>query len=334
MKNKYRVLLLDDTREVLELLQATLEQDIQVESFLVKVEVVTLHVTLEALPGGTDYQITAETLKNLGDLCGEGFDFIFSDFSFIGDSHRNEELRATLLREKRGVEQNDIRGFVLHLKDIQSKFERMRDNDELQYEIRELINRNFIHHSGRILIYTNSPAPFNNYFDTRQMPIRKNEVRGVFKDARSVEFFMMHDEFSITPELEHALGDSTRRKTYFSALLSKRIESLIKEAVLKDMVSAQSKLRFRNTKKAFQRLTAIGIGFGALVALFGEVIYHLLHKVSHLTTERLHLNFDSGRSILINILILAFVVLLSWLIFPAIGVKIAKKTEQEVDNLL
>jgi hypothetical protein len=337
MKRKFRVLLLDDNREVLDLLKATLDQTVEVEGLSIRIEVESLHLVLEQQAAGHGYKFTEATILNLGELCDQKFDYIFSDFTFIGDSTRNEQLRSDLIRENRGVEKKDLDGFILQLKDIKDQFDNMCragqfNTDEL-IPLRDHIKSRFIDHEGSVLIYTNSPKPFENYFDTTQMPIRRNEVQNVFSKATIEPFILMHNEFSITPELEALFADPNKRKQYYSSLLSKRIESLLHHAALKHMVTAQGKLRFTNTKKAFQVLTAYGIGFGALVALAGEVIYHFLERTLSLTNKKFNLITEIEESILFNLGILVLVVVLSWFIFPRFGLRIAKKTEAEIEEL-
>lgn len=332
MKTKFRVLLIDDTKEVLDYLQAILEQDISVSGLSIKIQVETLLVELEpSVTVVNAYQINEQTIMNLGINCSDKFDYIFSDFGFIGDRTRAEALRQHLLNgQSRGVIEADIKGLLLQLRDIKTKYDDMCTRNVINNVMQNSINANFLKHEGSILVYTNSPKPFDNYFDNNEMPIRMNEVKNTFKDSDKVDFILMHNEFSITPELENLFSVDVRKK-FYSQLLSKRINSLMQYVALEHMVASQDKLRIRKTDKAFKVLTAWAIGFGAAVAVFGEVLFHFAHETLSLAMEKLNLEFDTN--LWLNLGVTILLILLSWKLFSKMGLKFSEKTEQEVEKL-
>lgn len=331
MKTKFRVLLIDDTKEVLDHLEAILEQDVVEAGITRKIDVEALHVTLEKPVGKTAYEVSAQTIQNLGILAKEPFDYIFSDFGFIGNRTDSENLRNTLLAANRGVTEADIKGNVLQIRDIKTKFDALSSAGALTNILINTITENFINHKGKILIYTNSPKPFDNYFDPASRPVRTNEVKNSFKQAQHVDFILMHNEFGITPEIE-ALFTPDARKKFYALLLSNRINALLQEAALRNMVTSQSKLRVKNVKKAFTKLTAYGIGFGALVALFGEVLYHFIAEALH--TGMLKWNVIPDFEFWVDIGFILLFIVLSCLLFPYLGIRVARITENEIEELI
>jgi hypothetical protein len=279
MKKEFRILLIDDNKEVLDNLQAIIQRPITVENStqsivtaLITVE--TLHVVLEQLVGGTEYQVTDSTIEKLAEICNKKFDFIFSDFAFIGDISKNESLRNKLLAERRGVREDDLNGWFLQLKDIKKKVDNLILTEPVKYKH---INENFLMHSNIVHIYTFSPDPFSNYFDSYEMPKRKNEAQRVFSNAK-IEFILMHDEFSIKSNIEELFSNYSERKRYYSLLLSKRLTSLIETVILKYMVIKQRSFLFESTRKGQGQLIKLGLGLGAFSAVFGEMLFHFLEE--------------------------------------------------------
>lgn len=331
MKSKFRVLLIDDTKEVLDHLQSILRQDINVGNLSIKINVETLHVTLEQIAGGADYQITEQTIKDLGIISGEKFDYIFSDFGFVGNRTRGEELRQNLLDKGLGVEESDIKGLVLQLRDIKKRYDEMCLRNALSNETQNRINENFINHKGSILVYTNSPKPFDNYFNSNQKPVRINEVKYVFQQSKKVDFILMHDEFSINHEIESLFPTVDARKKFYSQLLSKRINSLMQYVALEHIIMSQDKLRISKTDQAFKTLTAWAIGFGAAVAVFGEVLFHFAHTTIALAMKKLGIEYNLN--LWLNLGMTLLLIFTAWKLFSKMGVKFAEKTEQEVDKV-
>jgi hypothetical protein len=333
MKNKFKVLLIDDNKDVLDRVKGTVQKDIKAGKLMIRVEVETLHVRLRKISETEIYRVDEDTVKRLAQASTEKFDYIFSDFGYVGNKDLAEDLRKRLLTANKGVTKEDIQGNILQLIDIKKSFEEFSSDNRINGFQASLIISNFLNHEGDVLVYTNSPKPFDNYFDRVEIKIRENEVKEVFSKAGQIKFILMHDEFAIKPEIEALFTNPDERKKYFSLLLSTFIDQLMQFAALSHMVISQEKLRLKNTKKAFQRLTKFGIGLGAVVALFGEVIFHFMHKVISLILEKLDLQ-ELDKNIVFNSSIVVFLIICCLILFPYWGIKIAKATEDEVDNLI
>ncbi|HEY6807103.1 MAG TPA: hypothetical protein VI306_26230 [Pyrinomonadaceae bacterium] len=332
MKNNlFRVLLLDDNSEVLKLLKNSIQPD-ALSMYSVTIDVSVIHVVLEKLPGGEQYEVAPSTLHALAEVCTESFDYIFSDFSFIGDDTQNEKLREKLLDENRRVRPEDIQKFVLHLNSIKKKFAEMKDT--LSQIQTENISDNFFDHKGEVLVYTNSPEPFDSYFIGNELRTRRNEIIDVFKAAHIENIFLMHYEFGITPDFERLFHNSTDRKTHHSLVLSKKIESLILFSAMKQIVADRGKWKNLNTIHGFKKLTAIGVGFGALIALLGEVMWHCSGTILRLAAQRLEWTNIFELNILINILLLIICAFVAWMAIPRLAAKVAMRTDEELGELV
>lgn len=329
MRTKFRILLIDDNKEVLDRLKSIVQRDVQAGDFSIKIEVETLHVVLEQADAN-NYKVTDDTIKSLSYCCNEKFDYIFSDFGFIGSIEKSNQLRTKLLEtEKRGVIKSDFKGNVLQLSDIKTAFEQSK----LPEVAINKISSNFFRHTGKILIYTNSPEPYKNYFESTEIAIRRNEVKDVFNEVvDDVHFILMHEEFGINPEMEKALSNDDAKKKYFAIWLSNYIDHEMQFVALQHMVVSQGKLRFKNVEKAFQYLTAIAVGIGAVTAMFGEAIFHFFKEAFAALFTYLNWHFNEtpigGFALPILLTILAM-----WLL-PKYGVYVAKKTEDKINKLL
>lgn len=328
MRKKFRVLLIDDNAEVLNRLKAIVQRDVKAGNESIKIEVSTLHVRLTT-DDGELYKVSEETIRSLGICCEAEFDYIFSDFGYVGDFDKSNALTEELIRTRRIVTKKDFQGNVLQLLDIKSTFLHMQ-LPELE---RARIENYFFHHRGKILIYTNSPYPYDSYFISTEIPIRINEVKDVFPELSEDPYFiLMHEEFPTTPEILEAFkGKDAEKKEYFSVLLSNYIDHAMQFVALQYMVSQQGKLKFVNVEKAFKFLTKIAIGLGAVTALFGEVIYHFFEDaITTLFTPKLHFDEDIVGRFTIAILI----TLIAMFAISKYGRYVAEKTEERMRELL
>lgn len=284
MKRTFRVLLIDDAEQVLERVAREIPRDVVVEgtALTIRIEVEPLHVELEKSAAG-EYSISMSTIQALAKICHAPFDFIFADFAFVADRERNTSLRNTLLSEGKQVETSDIAGWVLALRDIKKRFdhetsEGTKATEDLATNDMISIHDNFLHHKGRVQVYTNSPPPFSNYFDGYALTERENEIKSVFPGATVGPLIRLHVEFGISAEIDQALKGTRPEQDFYTLLLSRHLEWLIRRAALHHMVRAQDKLRVRNTLKAFTKLTLFSVVLGTVVAVFGEVDYHFFKE--------------------------------------------------------
>src|SRR5438876_1199558 len=102
------VLLIDDNKETILNLKANLEQDVTVDGLSTKIEVTAVHIQVEQTPECGCYRIKEDTIRELAEACDHKFHYIFSDFAFIGDRTKNDELRNKLLSENREVRESDL----------------------------------------------------------------------------------------------------------------------------------------------------------------------------------------------------------------------------------
>lgn len=328
-----RVLLIDDTNETLLNLKAHIEQEVKVDPLTTRIEIVPVHIQLEVTPECACYRVKAATITELARACSHKFDYIFSDFAFIGDRAKNEELRKQLLKENREVEQSDLAaGTVLQCSDIKQMVDWMQRERQLDCDLINNIQANFLGHTGPIVVYTNSAKPFATYFDNHSIRRRKSEIRLVFPNATDIEFILMHDEFSITPEIMDLFPEPGKMKSYYSKLLSRKIESELQTIALKGMVKSQHNLRFRKTKRAFQFLTILSIALGAFVAACGEMLFHFLHDTIVMTGHSMHFEFDSSAKA--HIVAFVGLAVLIIVIPPISAVFITKIGEKRLDDLL
>jgi hypothetical protein len=295
---------------------------------------------MEKVHGEERYRISEDTINRIAKVCTKPFDYILTDFAFIGDGSKNEALRNELVDEARDLKSEDFsRGTILQAHDVKIRFEELAVTRPLDSSTRRQFEANFLKHSGPITIYTNSPPPFAGHFNHTVLHLRKYEIQQVFPNAGPIAFLLMHEEFSTSSVALTSLT-AERMKSYYSLWLSKRIADEIKIITLEKMVRLQHKLRVTDTRKAFRSLTASGIGLGASVALMGEVIFHLLRETLAICLQDLRFTFHPPHiptvdsRLITSLFALLGALVLSLLLFPEWGVRITKKLEGDADRLL
>jgi len=337
MKPAFRVLLIDDDEAVLRALQSHLDRTITVDDTSRRIEVAILRIAYDQ-PGGK-WTIGADTVHDLARLCVRPFDYIFADFAYVADPKANSELRDRLLKEQRGVEESDLADFVLTIKDLRARYEDLRR--DFGYEVQRAIEENFIGHKGHVQIYTLSPRPFDNYFDSQAMPVRRAEIASVFADATQFDpFILMHEDYCITPEIDAAFKDLQDQRSFVTALLSRRLDTLMHIAALEDIVRAQSRLRFDVTSRAFARLANEALAFGAVVALFGEAVYHFfVHSVELAYDQyrgwpKTFLAESFSKSAMLNLVFALTSAFLALFVFRRWGIRLARVLEKMPKELI
>jgi len=329
------ILVLDDNEQVLQHFKANLESSISVDGMTIDIKVATVQIKLVSLVAN-DYQISDETIRAIADACRGPLNYIVTDFAFVGDTQKNEALTSKLEAEARGVEATDLSsGSVYQMEAIRKRYEEMLSAKELTYQQRRRFRKFFLHHHGPIKVYTNSPEPFACHFAPTRLAERRLEYRHIFSKSKAIDFILMHELFYITPSLRKQFDGGF--KSYYSKLLGQRLKEEIHVLALENMVKAQHKLRFLETRKAYRKLTAAGIGFGAVVALVGEVAYHSLDGFREHFLRALSVRcFDSpmAREMGMELGLLLVCGIVCYYVFPRWGVKIASQIERESDQLL
>ena len=332
-EQKLFILLLDDTKEVLDNLKANVQHFVDMGELNTFIEVTTVHIQTEKNETDSSYKIKNETIIDIANICSKKFDYIISDFAFIGDKEENEKLRLQLIDQNREVCKSDLKaGTVLQCCDIKSNFEVMKNSFIINKKLINNFEQNFLGHKGDIIIYTYSPSPFSKYFKSTQKIIRINEIQEVFEESASQpRFILMHDEFEIPSIIINTLKPHNNDlKTYLSTLLSNRLGNELHILALMRMAYFQHKLRFKNTRWAFHKITSLGVGIGTGVALIGETTYLLIENLIHLVLkpEFEFMELFLYLSAIILLLIISFSVI-AW-----IGVTFAKLTEKWVADLV
>jgi hypothetical protein len=337
MKPAFRVLLIDDDEAVLRALQSHLERTISVDDTSRRIEVAILRVAYDQPMG--KWTVGADTVHDLAKLCVRPFDYIFADFAYVADSSANSALRDRLLKEQRGVTDADLMDFVLTIKDLKARYEELRP--AFGYEVQRAIEENFIRHKGHVQIYTLSPRPFDNYFNDQAMPARRAEIASVFTEATKFDpFILMHEDYCITPEIDAAFKDSQDQQRFVTALLSRRLDTLMHIVALEDIVRAQGRLRFDVTSKAFARLANEALAFGAVVALFGEAVYHFFVHAVELGYDdykgwpKTLLAASFSKSAILNLVFALACAFLALFVFRRWGIRLAKALEKMPKQLV
>jgi hypothetical protein len=337
MRQTFRILLIDDDEAVLKALQSHLQHSISIDDTSRRIEVAILRVAFDQTNG--KWSIGADTILELGKLCKTPFDYIFSDYAFVADRAANLALRERLLSEKRDVTTADIQDFVLTIQNIKTRFQEIQNG--LGWEVQRDIDENFLRHAGHVQIYTLSPKPFENYFYGQAMSERRAIVESVFEHTAHIDpFILMHDDFCITPDVETAFQDLQDQRRFVTALLSRRLDSLMHIAALEDIVHSQSKLRFDLAARAFGHLTNEALAFGAVVALFGEVVYHFFARTIEMTYDhyagawlRERIGASFGENVLPNLLVALLAFALAVIVFRRWGIRLARAVERTATDL-
>lgn len=357
--NCYRILIIDDSERLLELVKWRMQRDskIQVDGYEVSIDLETVNVQFDE-----DKNINKDTIEQLGRVCGAPFEYIFTDYGYIHDKSANEEIikrykegKINFKILKKGTKDPHdkeseigpeyLKKGVKVLADLKHYFENLRDNNKLNWQQVRYINKNFINHKGKTILYTNSPEPFNVLFEGREEDKRIEEVSEVFKKSKSIQLIKMHDEFGITHNILEGV-DESERDNHFSSLLASKMDFMLKTAAYRFLVSSQSKLRFDNTKKAFRKLSRIGLIFGVIISFLSATTYSLLVKLynyvtyedktileSFLDFVKFHLENRSNISAS-DIWQPAVIILLFISLMVLATAQLAKRTEKELGSLI
>jgi hypothetical protein len=201
---KLRILLLDDNNDVLHTLKSIIaNDDVRADELITEIEAVTVHIQLDNI-ANIDYIIKPETILEIARYCYNKFDYIISDFAFIGDKSANDNLRQKLIQENRTVLNSDFKNKnILRLRDIETQFNTMQDHTLLTRVLKKNFNNNFLGHRQPIIIYTNSPDPFAEYFRGTDLEIRIEEIKEVFTQSKDIKFILMHDELDIPTAISY-----------------------------------------------------------------------------------------------------------------------------------
>ncbi|MBK9074751.1 MAG: hypothetical protein IPL77_07160 [Flavobacteriales bacterium] len=288
MNNQYRILVIDDTVDVLEDLTKRLPAKIEISDGRVfSVELCTLSVRFEQDNNG-NYLIHRDVIFDLSNLCRDrGFDFIFTDFAFVADHSKNRSLREDLIHSGRGPDSEDFKGWLLHISDIAHRAAELGIEQPPARLVPGIVRTRFTEHPGDIHYYTYSPEPFDSFFAKRALQARENEIRATFQHAKVIKPILLHEEYGIGKELNARIEslETLERKRFIGALIGTIMTSIVQSVILTDIIKTQHRLRFKKASSGYRRLVFLGIAMGGISAVYGEMLFHFLHEPFHLLPE-------------------------------------------------
>lgn len=271
---KYRVLIIDDTDQVLEIVSRELnkEKSLIEDNLEVVFDIETLSITFNE-----EKEISDQCLQALAKAAKIKYDYIFSDFAFISDKDINQKKKEELLQLDEGdmpsLDKEFTKGWLCTLLELKERFQSRKSELFISgFDTKNIIN-NFFKHSGNVLVYTNSPEPFNYYFNGKELDARIETISYVFEKIppKEIKIVKIHDKYSITQKIMDGLANQENNK-FKSSLVTNYIQSLIKENAFRFMIRSQRRMRIWSLSKSIAILGTIGLFLGIAISTFTSII--------------------------------------------------------------
>ncbi len=285
MTKKYKVLIIDDTEDVLDIIFYDIEDERILEEDGLIVEFIIEKLLIEF---DEDKRLSDTCLLKLRNISKVKYDYIFSDFTFISDRERNEKLREDLINKRnRGesfpnFQELGVGDFLFTLNNFKARYEESKGSKMFSFFDKYNIQRNFFNHKGEVQVYTNSPEPFDYYFMGVKGKKRKDEIKEVFTKCSNINLFKIHEEFSISESIINGVSKD-EYDNFRSSLVGTIIKRLIKEKAFRFMIRSQKTLRFKKLSIALLYLGSIGLIVGLITAVWSSSAHNILQGYKNKT---------------------------------------------------
>lgn len=184
MKKIYRVLVIDNQKEVTKRVSSIVQSTLSSNNF--DVEVLALHV--EIIPkSNCDFEISENTIQKLAELSTKPFNYMFSDFDFVA----NDSIYDTLTIDDSGeIELNSFQNKVFTLVDLANKVTEYVTTHKNKYAIN--LKSYFLNFTGKLSLYSFFDKRLNKIYQ----PLRESAyiTLNVFKKADFDKLYDLREE--------------------------------------------------------------------------------------------------------------------------------------------
>ena len=180
--NKYRVLVVDDKESVLNRIKYEIKPKLVIDDDTWNIKIIPLHVKVNGSDEDEKYSIDENTILELGDYSKKPYDLILLDFGFKKEG--SKILDTLRERYKDNLNIDKLEGKILNPNDLIKtciEIGAKKHNKELISNI----NKNFILHRSKILIYTYIHPALKKYVPSSG--VRENITSDLFPAASSIE---------------------------------------------------------------------------------------------------------------------------------------------------
>ncbi len=267
MSSTYKILIVDDKKQVLERIKREIRPRVTVGDQEWRIDIVTIHV--QVVEDGSDrYKIARTTLDAFASAAQTAFDLLLIDFGYVKEGSETV-IQETIKNYANEFDFEKLDGILLTPKDIIAAI-----YEEKPKGIRSVIN-NFINHKDRILVYTYIPPDIRKYVPSSL--VRENITLKLFPKAKSIEVF--DAAFKLFNDAEFA---DVYRTDYYSYLVSRFLENEIRKYIAEDTIKRSSRIRITNTTKAIATIVWVSGSIAAISAYVGSLIVDLIVRTQYI----------------------------------------------------
>jgi hypothetical protein len=249
--NKFRVLIVDDKKPVLDAMKDWIEHKMIVGNEEFIIELNRLHVNV--IDAEIGYKITDGTYQLLDDFCNSQFNLILLDFGFVKEGvkavDKVEELHQ---KSPQKTKRELLDNIVLNPSNL------VEDVLNSEYNFKK-IKKNFIEYTGNMYIYTFIPNKLEQDYtcaDVRKNVTNKHFPNAIIKIIDSRKELFNNSEFGEKSVTE-----------YYPFLISKFLSKIIQLEIAEYIILRNTEIKFKFDKiRRNNKLMAISIILPSIIA--------------------------------------------------------------------
>jgi len=276
--NKYRVLIIDDRLNNLEMARDVILSTYQPFDKIWNIEIEIAHI--QVYQDSDKYHIDKQSIIKIAELSSKPFDLLLFDIAYYlkGGSEKIYEELSSKYDENYSFD--ILEEYVFNPKTlVKEGCKQLKESHEK--DLYKYFNKNFVGHKGGIYGYTFIEEKWKNLFYDldycRNMLIKTfpqtDPKRIVMKGTRKEIF---NDSFG------HIRTENER---YYSFILAKYLEQLINIEITKQEIEAAKYIKIKRTSKVIGSLVFFCVLLGACSEFFGSLIIGLFEKGENLTAS-------------------------------------------------
>ncbi len=224
---KYRVLILDDKKAVIDSIKDRIERTYNVGNETYKIHLSCLEVDVSEING--NYQFSDKTILDLYDLCEKPFDLFLLDFGYVKKGLKTVD---EIFRLKENFPERSIREIIDNI--VLNPSHLIKQCYENPKYLRK-IEKNFIEHKGSLYLYTYIPNKLER--DYTSVDVRRHITNEHFPKA-TIKVMDTRKELFNNNQF-----DNKYDKEYYPFLISKFLSKTIQNEILKKVITQTETLR-------------------------------------------------------------------------------------------
>jgi len=227
MKKRFRVLIVDDKKPVLDAMRDWIEYEYRIAGEEFKIELLRLHVTVIKTDG--QYEFTSKLFEELHSFCNKSFDLIFLDFGFVQQGVKAlDELEKSKVKYPNKTVRELIDTIILNPSHIVNQSERYP-------KLYKKIKQYFIDYSNNLYVYTYLPSKIEQEYTSAD--VRKNITNKQFPKAKIKIIDTRKELFN------NSKFDSKHDSEFYPFLISKYLSKIIKLEICEFLLNSTKEIR-------------------------------------------------------------------------------------------